>query len=126
MIRKGCAFKDLDYPNEEGGGGIEKLEDDKENFIPSPHKDIILKLIPHRLFHHKTKRMRVLQLQIFHWLLKTLIHIILNSSKILCLALQDGILLHNIVLLLKIPLILKILPLLYNLFILLSIILVRV
>jgi hypothetical protein len=70
--------------------------------------------------------MRVLQLQIFHWLLKTLIHIILNSSKILCLALQDGILLHNIVLLLIIPLILKILPLLYNLFILLSIILVRV
>jgi hypothetical protein len=41
MIREGCKFEDLDYPNEEVG--IEKLKDAKGNFFLWPHKDIILK-----------------------------------------------------------------------------------
>jgi hypothetical protein len=78
--------------------------------------------------------MRVLQLQKFHWLRKTLIRIILNSSKIPCLALEDvkallllSIIHHNILLHLKILLLLqsllKILLLLQSLLLLLSIIL---
>jgi hypothetical protein len=41
MIREGCEFDDLDYPNEKEG--IEKLKDAKWNFIIWPRKDIILK-----------------------------------------------------------------------------------
>jgi hypothetical protein len=60
MIREGHKLKDLDYPDK--GEGIEKLKDPKGNFILWPHKDIILKLVPHRLFHRRTEGMRVLQL----------------------------------------------------------------
>jgi hypothetical protein len=42
MIREGCEFEDLDYPDEEEG--IEKLNDAKGNFIIWPHKDILLKI----------------------------------------------------------------------------------
>jgi hypothetical protein len=41
MIREGCEFEDLDYPDEEEV--IEKLKDAKGNFILWPYKDIILK-----------------------------------------------------------------------------------
>jgi hypothetical protein len=41
MIREGHEFEDIDYPDEEEG--IEKMKDAKENFIPWPCKDIILK-----------------------------------------------------------------------------------
>jgi hypothetical protein len=41
IIREGCEFEDLDYPNKEEG--IEKLKDAKGNFILWPCKDIILK-----------------------------------------------------------------------------------
>jgi hypothetical protein len=41
MIREGCEFKDLDYPNEDEG--IEKLVDAKGTFILWPCKDIIVK-----------------------------------------------------------------------------------
>jgi hypothetical protein len=51
MIREGHEFEDLDYPYEEEE--IEKLKDAKGNFILWPHKDIILKIIPRRLFHHR-------------------------------------------------------------------------
>jgi hypothetical protein len=42
MIREGCEFEDLDYPDEEVG--IEKLKDANRNFIIWPRKDIILKI----------------------------------------------------------------------------------
>jgi hypothetical protein len=70
------------------------------------------------LFHHRTKRMRVLQLQSICWHLKTLICIILYSSQIPYSALQDvkallhllSIILHNILLIVHIlSLLLKIL-----------------
>jgi hypothetical protein len=59
-IREGCEFKDLDYPDEEEG--IDKLKDAKGNFILWPCKDIVIKHVPHRLFHCTAKRMRVHQL----------------------------------------------------------------
>jgi hypothetical protein len=42
MIREGCEFEDLDYPDEEEE--IEKLKDAKGNFILWPHKYIIIKI----------------------------------------------------------------------------------
>jgi hypothetical protein len=44
-IREGHEFEDLDYPYEEEG--IEKLKDTKGNFILWPHKDIVIKPVPH-------------------------------------------------------------------------------
>jgi hypothetical protein len=41
IIREGCEFEDLDYPDAEEG--IEKLVDAKGTFILRPHKDIIVK-----------------------------------------------------------------------------------
>jgi hypothetical protein len=41
MIREGCEFEDLDYPDEDEG--IEKLVDAKGAFILWPRKDIIVK-----------------------------------------------------------------------------------
>jgi hypothetical protein len=43
MIKEGCEFEDLDYPNEEKG--IEKLKDAKRNFILWLSKKIILKIL---------------------------------------------------------------------------------
>jgi hypothetical protein len=59
-IREGYEFENLDYPDEEEV--IEKLKDAKGNFILWPPKDIILKLVSHRLFCRRADRMRVLQL----------------------------------------------------------------
>jgi hypothetical protein len=59
-IREGHEFEDLDYPDEEEG--IEKLKDAKGNFILWPHNDIILKIVPHRLFRRRAEWMRVHQL----------------------------------------------------------------
>jgi hypothetical protein len=42
MIREGCEFEDLEYPNEDEG--IEKLVDAKGTFILWPRKDIIVKI----------------------------------------------------------------------------------
>jgi hypothetical protein len=42
MIKEGCEFEDLDYPDEEEG--IKKLKDAKGNFILWPRKDKIIKI----------------------------------------------------------------------------------
>jgi hypothetical protein len=65
MIREGHEFMDLDYLDEEEG--MEKLKDAKVIFILWPHKDIILKTRPHRLFHRRIERMKVLQLLKIPW-----------------------------------------------------------
>jgi hypothetical protein len=59
-IREGREFEDLDYLDDEEG--IQKLKDAKGNFILWPHKDIIIKPVPHQLFRHRAERMMVLQL----------------------------------------------------------------
>jgi hypothetical protein len=59
-IREGHEFEDLDSPDEEDG--TEKMKDAKGNFILRPPKHLIIKIVPHGLFHHRAERMRVLQL----------------------------------------------------------------
>jgi hypothetical protein len=50
MIREGCEYEDLDYPDEEER--VDKLKDAKGNFILWSCKYIIIKHVPHRLFRN--------------------------------------------------------------------------
>jgi hypothetical protein len=72
IIREGCEFEDLDYPNEEEG--IEKLVDAKRTFILWPHKDIIVKTHLSSIVLPWSIEVGELLLQTCRCLLNTLIH----------------------------------------------------
>jgi hypothetical protein len=119
-IKEVHEFEDQDCPDEKEG--IEKLKNAKGNFIVCPRKDIILKIHSSSIVSPKKKEDEGTPTSKILFHLKTLIHIILYSRKIPCLALHDvktlflflNIILHKFLFLLHILLLLKIIFLLHN------------
>jgi hypothetical protein len=70
MIREGCEFKDLDYPDEDEG--IENWLMLKGLSFSGPAKILLSKPVRRLLFHHETQRLGALLFQTCRSLLKSL------------------------------------------------------